>query len=275
MAESEEVLAGPSVTKLTPEHAGRVMVAGSHAGTIAAYLAVKGGLRAVIFNDAGVGLDNAGIAGLDYLQDLGIPGAAVDCMTARIGDGVDMHARGVISHLNAAAAALGVARGMRCAEAARLLLAAPVRRCEARIEAETRYPLRQRPGEPPVWGLDSASLIKPEDRDRILMVGSHGALLGGDPRTALREDAIAAVFNDAGVGIDAAGVTRLPALDPRGIPAAAVDSRSARISDARSCWETGVLTHVNATAAALGARPGQSAQVFADLVAAWCARRSA
>jgi hypothetical protein len=273
MAEVETVLTGPSVTKLTAEHAGRVMVAGSHAGTIAAYLAVKGGLRAVIFNDAGVCLDKSGIAGLDYLQDLGIPGAAVDCMTARIGDGADMHARGVISHLNAAAAALGVARGMRCAEAARLLLAAPVRRCEARIEVETRYPLRERPGEPPVWGLDSASLIRPEDRDRILMVGSHGALLGGDPRTALREDAIAAVFNDAGVGIDGAGITRLPALDGRGIPAATVDSRTARISDARSCWETGVLTHVNATAAALGAKPGQSAQVFADLVVAWCARK--
>lgn len=270
----ETVLAGPSVTRLGPEHAGRVMVAGSHAGTIAAYLAVKGGLRAVIFNDAGVGLDEAGIKGLDYLQALGIPGAAVDCMTARIGDGADMHARGIISHLNDAAAALGVGRGMRCAEAATRLLAAPARRCEVRLEAETRYKLREEPGAPPVWGLDSASLIRPEDHGRILMIGSHGALLGGDPRAALREDAIAAVFNDAGVGIDNAGISRLPALDGRGIPAAAVDWRSARISDARSCWDTGVLSHVNALAASLGARPGQSARVFADLVAAWWVRRS-
>jgi hypothetical protein len=34
---------------------------------------------------------------------------------------------------------------------------------------------------------------------------------------------------------------RLPVLAARGIPAATVDYRSARIGDARSLWETGVL----------------------------------
>jgi hypothetical protein len=268
MSDEDEVITGPTVTKLGPQHVGAVMVAGSHAGVMAAYLAAKGGLRAVVFNDAGRGLDDSGIGGLRYLQALGIPAAAVDCMTARIGDGADMHARGIISHANALAAALGVARGMRCAEAARLLLAAPVKRCTPPDVGETRYVLRERAGEPAVWGVDSASLVRPEDDGRILMVGSHGALLGGDPAAALRCDALAAVFNDAGVGIDGAGVTRLPALAARGMPAAAVDWRSARISDARSCWNTGVLSHVNEVAAALGARPGLTAQVFADLVAA-------
>lgn len=268
MSDDDVVLTGPTVTKLGPQHVGAVMVAGSHAGVMAAYLAAKGGLRAVVFNDAGRGLDDAGIGGLGYLQALGIPAAAVDCMTARIGDGADMNARGIISHANALAAALGVTRGMRCAEAARLLLAAPVRRCTPPEVGETRYVLRERPGEPAVWGVDSSSLVKPEDDGRILMVGSHGALLGGDPATALRCAALAAVFNDAGVGIEGAGISRLPALAARGMPAATVDWRSARISDARSCWNTGVLSHVNAVAESIGARPGHTARVFADLVVA-------
>ncbi|MBM3522402.1 MAG: hypothetical protein FJX57_05545 [Alphaproteobacteria bacterium] len=262
------ILTGTSVTKLGPEHVGAAMVAGSHAGIIAAYLAAKAGLRAVILNDAGVGLDRAGIAGLDYLEKLAIPAAAVDCRTARIGDGADMHARGIISHANPRAQALGVRPGERCAEAIVKLAAAPEHRAEAPHYEEARYKLRERPGEPAVWGLDSVSLVRPDDATRILMIGSHGALLGGDPASAIRGEAIAAVFNDAGVGIDGAGITRLPALDPRRIPAAAVDVMSARIGDARSTWETGILTHVNAVAAALGAKPGITAQAFADLVVA-------
>lgn len=268
MRGAASILTGPSVTKLGPEHVGAVMVAGSHGGVIAAYLGAKAGLRAMILNDAGVGLDRAGIAGLDYLERLGLPAATVDCRTARIGDGADMLARGVISHVNARAAALGLRPGEACAEAARKLLAAPALRAEAPAYEEARYPLRERPGEPAVWGLDSVSLVKPEDAPRILMIGSHGGLLGGDPKTALRGDALAAVYNDAGVGADGAGLTRLPALDLRGIPAATVDVMTARIGDGRSTWETGVISHVNATAAALGASPGMTARDFADLVVA-------
>ena len=66
-----------TVTVLPPEAAGAVLIAGSHCGVYAAYLAVKAGVRAVILNDAGVGRDRAGIAGLDFLDDLGIAAAAV------------------------------------------------------------------------------------------------------------------------------------------------------------------------------------------------------
>ncbi len=268
MAEQGRILTGTSVTKLGPEHAGSVLVAGSHGGVIAAYLAAKARIGAVILNDAGIGLDGAGIAGLAYLERLGIAAATVDAMSARIGDGADMQARGVISHANAQAAACGVTPGDACADAARKLLAAPVSRDAAPHYEESRYVLRERPNEPAIWGLDSVSLVRPEDEDRIAMIGSHGGLLGGDPASAMRGDAIAAVFNDAGLGADGAGITRLPALAARGIPAATVSCRSARIGDARSTWETGILSHVNATAQALGAKPGMSAQDFADRVIA-------
>jgi len=47
------------------------------------------------------------------------------------------------------------------------------------------------------------------------------------------------------------------------IPAAAVDCMSARIGDARSMWDSRVLSHVNAVAAARGARGGDRARDFA------------
>ena len=104
-------------------------------------------------------------------------------------------------------------------------------------------------------------------RGRILIIGSHGALHGGRPESALGVEAAAAVFNDAGVGADRIGITRLPVLAARGIPAAAVDCMSARIGDGRSMWESGLISHVNAIAARRGAAPGMSVQEFAQDVA--------
>ncbi len=106
----------------------------------------------------------------------------------------------------------------------------------------------------------------PEHEGTIVVTGSHGGLLGGKPETALKYDARAALFNDAGIGVDDAGITRLPALDTRGIAAATVAAASARIGDARSTWEEGILSRVNACAAALGARLGMSAREFVAIV---------
>jgi hypothetical protein len=61
-------------------------------------------------------------------------------------------------------------------------------------------------------------------------------------------------------------VTRLPALDMRGIAAATVAASSARIGDARSTYEHGILSRVNARAAALGLAPGTSAREFVTAV---------
>ena len=98
------------------------------------------------------------------------------------------------------------------------------------------------------------------------MTGSHGGLLGGKPDTALKANALAALFNDAGIGIDEAGVTRLPALDNRGIAAGTVAASSARIGDARSTYEHGIMTRVNQRAAALGIAPGMTAREFVEIV---------
>jgi hypothetical protein len=254
------IVIADSITRVGLEAAGAVVANASHGGVYAAYLAAKLRVAAAIFNDAGVGKDRAGIGGLDYLDGLGVAAATIGHDTARIGDGADMLARGVITHANALGAALGVRPGLPCAEAAALLQQAqpsdrpPPEALEAAFLAVAEVPQ--------VWALDSASLVLPEHGGAIVVTGSHGGLLGGKPETALKYDVKAALYNDAGIGIDEAGVSRLPALDSRGIPAATVSAASARIGDARSTYEDGVISRVNARAAALGLHEGISARDF-------------
>ena len=253
------ILTADSITRIAEAEArGAVVVNASHGGIYAAYLAAKLGAAAAVFNDAGVGRDNAGIGGLDYLRALGIAAATVGHDTARIGDGADMLARGVITHANELAEALGCRPGMACREAAAALQTAEPTRHAPPPALEAAFLLIPEP--PLVWALDSASLVAPEHHDAIVITGSHGGLLGGRPETALKYDVRAALYNDAGIGIDEAGVSRLPALDQRGIAAATVAAVSARIGDARSTYEDGVLSRVNARAAALCLAAGISAR---------------
>jgi hypothetical protein len=254
------IVVADSITRVGAEAAGAVVVNASHGGIYAAYLAAKLGAAAAIFNDAGVGRDRAGIAGLDYLQELGIAAATVGHDTARIGDGSDMIASGIITHANALSASLGVRPGQSCREAAAALQqAAPARRAPPEA-IEAAFLLVSEA--PPVWALDSASLVLPEHKDAVVVTGSHGGLLGGRPETALKYDVLGALYNDAGIGKGEAGVSRLPALDTRGIPAATVSAASARIGDARSTYEDGIVSRVNARAGALGLREGMPARDF-------------
>jgi hypothetical protein len=141
-------------------------------------------------------------------------------------------------------------------------------------QPESRLVLRSEPGRVGgvggfrVIGLDSISLARRGDEPAVLVSGSHGGLLGGVDASALRVDAVAAIYNDAGVGIDDAGISRLAALDRRGVPAATVDAFTARIGSARSTWETGVVSHVNSRAAALRGRPGITCQNLVMLICA-------
>jgi hypothetical protein len=254
------IIVTDSITRVGPEAAGAVVVNASHGGIYAAYLAAKLGAAAAIFNDAGVGRDRAGIAGLDYLQDFGVAAATVGHDTARIGDGADMMASGIVTYANAGAAALGVDQGQSCRDAAAALQRAALLRRAPPEALEAAFLLIAEA--PQVWALDSASLVLPEHKDSIVVTGSHGGLLGGRPETALKYDVLGALYNDAGIGKDTAGTSRLLALDARGIAAATVSAASARIGDARSSYEDGIVSRVNARAAGFGLREGISARDF-------------
>jgi hypothetical protein len=106
-----------SVAQLAPEHAGHVVVTGSHGGTSAARYALKVAAHLVVFNDAGVGKDGAGIAALALLDAAGQAAAAVAHDSARIGEAADTFASGVLSHVNGAAARLGLVPGQRLEQA--------------------------------------------------------------------------------------------------------------------------------------------------------------
>ncbi len=86
--------------------------------------------------------------------------------------------------------------------------------------------------------------------------GSHGGM--SSARYALQARPWLAVFNDAGVGREEAGIAALPFLQRHGIAACTVAHDSARIGEALSTWEHGRVSHANALATALGARPGQA-----------------
>ena len=264
------ILAAESVTELGEAVRGAVLAAGSHGGLIASYLGAKAGAHALILNDAGGGLEEAGIAGLPWLDAIGMAAAAVSHLSARIGDGADSLARGVISCANVRATRAGVVPGMSARAAAEKLRDAAPPFAPPPPYAVGRWLVTTLNGAE-VWALDSVGKLVPEDAGRILLIGSHGALHGGRSDSALNLHgapiaARAAVFNDAGVGVDGAGITRLAELDARAIPAATVSHISARIGDGRSMWHSGVLSHVNQLAGAHGACAGMPVRDFAALI---------
>ena len=90
---------------------------------------------------------------------------------------------------------------------------------------------------------------------RIVISGSHGGI--SSARYALQTAPLLAVFNDAGVGKDGAGIAALPLLQARGVAACTVAHASARIGEARSTLEDGIVSHLNESAALLGLAVGQ------------------
>lgn len=107
----QEIVLLDSIDLLAAGHRGKVVVSGSHGGLGSGRTAIRHPPKLVVFNDAGIGKDRAGIAALDLLDGFRIAALTVAAGSARIGDAEDTLEHGIISHLNAAAAALGLASG--------------------------------------------------------------------------------------------------------------------------------------------------------------------
>ncbi len=253
------ILVVSSVTKLPAAADGAVVVGGSHGAVYAAYLSAKSGARAAIHNDAGVGRDEAGISGLAWAEQRGMAMAVALASSARIGDGADMLKRGIIGRANSLAEGCGVRGGQSVAEAAECLKAAPWPRPKPEPLTESRTMAGR------IICVDSISLATLRDRGKVVSSGSHGGVPAGE--TALAFGPRLALFNDAGFGMEHAGVAGLPILDRAGIAAATVSTMSARIGDGRSTLLDGFLSEVNEAAYRLGGRQGRSALAFALAVA--------
>ena len=153
---TEQILIVDTVTKLGPEAVGNVVIAGSHGCVYAGFEAARAGVRGVILHDAGVGLDDAGIGSLSYLEDLGIAAATIDASTAIIGNGDSLANDGITSFINETAAKLGCAPGQPAMDCALAMRAASGSSGDVPLYEEARFLIRDGAGGAIVRGCDSA-----------------------------------------------------------------------------------------------------------------------
>jgi len=268
-AETSPVFLADSITQKLPETPpGRpVVISGSHGGHAAAIFAVKKNVKGVVLNDAGVGMADAGVVGLTLLEKHGIMGAVVDANTARIGLAADTE-NGKITFANRLAREAGVTPGQTGRQAAELMAAAPTPPPPPGAVGEVEEKMLVVKVSPKGWRIvtmDSNSQVAPENQNDIIMTGSHGGLVGATP--AVKYPVRAAFYNDAGVGKDKAGISRLDWLQAKGIIAATVSASSARIGIGLDTYESGVISFVNAEAVEkVGLTPGMKAQEAAQRI---------
>jgi hypothetical protein len=259
----------PSCSNATAAHAGAVIVSGSYGGKYNAFNAAKWGIRGVVMNDAGVGADSAGIAGLPYLDQIGLAAATASAATCHIGDGEHTLAHGIISYVNHAAADLGCIPGETARDCAERMCTATIPPAvPPPITEGIRVTLRDVAGKPKLICADSVGMIRPEDTGQIVITASHAALPGGRPDTIIPRGIYAVFFSDAGVGLDGAGIARLPVLDADGIIAGTTSAASAPIGDSRALYERGVLSHLTSAGVRAGGAVGMPLKTFIDVLLA-------
>jgi hypothetical protein len=237
-----------------------VVIGGSFMGAYPAALVLPRGARGIIGNAAGVGKDQAGIAGLPLADCWGVPCVAVSEFSARLADGWDVYNNGCIAHINRAAAALGVRVGQACVEAARLLLAAPPGESGRAAElADTEPTVVWQGPEGRVSAMASVGLAGPDNAGDVICAGSHTALVTWRYVTAYTFPVAGVICNDAGIGKDRSGIAALQPLAEAGIAAAAVSHQSARLGEGRSTYGDGIIAHVNRVAEEAGVLVGMTA----------------
>ena len=265
---NQEIILADSITHVVhPRDSGKVVICGSHGGYSAAVLALQRHIKGVIFNDAGGGKERAGVAGLDILNQYGVPAAAVDAFTARIGIACETE-KGIVSYANALAQNAGVRIGTIAENAAQMMAGAaapPMRSIDGNMEIEEKITIvfTHQTGRR-IVAMDSNSMVTQNNQMDIIMTGSHGGRVGSQP--AVKHPVAAAFYNDAGVGKENAGISRLTWLEENHIFGAAVDANTARIGIGLETYNSGIVSHVNALAEPIGIRPGISAVEAARII---------
>ena len=111
-----------SITELGVHDESCIAVSGSHGGISSARYALAARPLLSVFNDAGGGLNNAGLAALDLLQANNLAACTVAHHSARIGEASSTLSGGLINHTNACATALGIQAGWTCQQAVDVLI---------------------------------------------------------------------------------------------------------------------------------------------------------
>ncbi|HTW68588.1 MAG TPA: hypothetical protein VME47_01760 [Acetobacteraceae bacterium] len=240
----------------------------------AAYLAapptvglLNRGLRGVIAMDAGIGRNDSGVGGLALADSVHVPAAAVSVFSAEMCVGRSVWDDGVISRVNATAAALGVQPGLSTQEAAALMLRAPhgMPRHLANPEGDSDF-LIQATEDGGIYGCWSMGLPRGDRARDVFCVGTpvdttmtvhmynHNVLPRG------------VIGSDGGFGRAQMAIAGLHILQDMGIACAAVSHLSAELGNARGIHREGIISVANRHAEAAGVRTGMSARDAAALL---------
>ncbi len=243
-----------------------VVLNASYCGVLPARFIGRQRPRGAIGMDCAIGPDGAGIAGLWYLEALGIPAATADVMSAELGNGVDLYESGVVSRVNAVAAAMGISVETPVKDAALILLTGAIPAVSAEGVTNRTTMVEDGTGRAIVC-TDSIAFGLPEDRGRnVLCTAGHT----GRSAVPYLVDVspLGFICSDGGRGRNDSGIAGLALVEEHGLAGATVDARTARMGDGLSTYEDGIISACNAGARALGVREGQAAREAARLLLA-------
>jgi uncharacterized protein YunC (DUF1805 family) len=235
-----------------------IVVNASYCGVLPARFVGQHMPRGAIGVDCGIGREAAGIAGLPYLEALGVPGAVADVMTVELGNGVDLYETGVISRVNAIADQCGVRPGMAVKEAAHQMLEVdPASRTPS--EVTNREVMHTAPSGRKIVCLDSIAFGLPEDKDTNVLLGAGHS--GRSSVPYLRKVAPwGFIGSDGGGGKGDSGMAGIYIVEEDDLAVATVDARTACMGDGHSTYEFGVISAANRQARERGVEIGQSAR---------------
>jgi hypothetical protein len=233
-----------------------VVVPASYIGVVPARMIAIHRPRGVIGHDACVGKEAAGIAGLWYLEALGIPAATAAGMTAELGNGHDLYESGVISFLNYPAELLGVRVGMRVRDAASQM------RDHDALDIEVGNKIRRQvmethPSGRRVVVTDSIVFAYPEDEARsVLVTAGHTGRSGASFLLEVKPWGF--VCHDGGLSKNRSGVAGLDIVGDQGIPGASIDGQTSPIGDAFRAYTEGTISACNGPARQRGVEVGMA-----------------
>lgn len=241
-----------------------VVVPASYIGVLPARMVAIHRPRGVIGHSACVGKDGAGIAGLWYLEALGIPAAVAAGMSAELGNGEDLYQSGVISHLNYPAQMCGVEVGMTVRQAADILLDNDPTDTEVGNKVR-REVVEEGPDGRRVVVTDSIVFAYEEDENRsVLVTAGHTGRSGAQFLLEARPWAF--ISHDGGMSRNRSGIKGLAVTAAAGIAGATIDGNSAPIGDAFRGYHEGVVSAANELAEARGVTVGMAVKKAAHLL---------
>jgi uncharacterized protein YunC (DUF1805 family) len=232
-----------------------VVVPSSYLGVLPARLMAPHRPRAVIGHDGCIGKDGAGIAGLWYLEAIGIPAAAAEGMSAELGNGRDLYETGVISRVNILAERCGVAEGMTVREAADNLLTNDPGDTAAGTKIRRESVASSESGRE-IIVTDSIVFALPEDTKNVLVTAGHTGRSGATFLLAVSPHGF--ICSDGGMSKNNAGIAGLDITEEHGLAGACCDAWSAPVGDAFKAYEEGTISACNGPARNRGVHIGMT-----------------